>query len=323
MQSLVGDVIIDSSGKEFKGSSLDGQIVGIYFSGHWCPPCRQFTPILAKVYRELTAAGKPFEVVFVSSDRDQPGFNKYMASMPWKAIPFDRTHLLQSLGQKYKVKGIPMLVLLDPSGQTLTTDGRTKIMQLGASGFPWGATLSPPRPSASAASKVSEAPLLADELAQLAAGGHKVDFEHYPGAHHGASERKNLSVKELRKLLQDRDIDSSDCIEKEDFIRLCLENGITLPTKEESQEAKSEPMPEPKPPAKPESIPEPVHESEEDLPASEPSSVGSEYPSDASKPLEKMSIAQLRQILKERNLDYSDCIEKADFVQKVIDSAPA
>ena len=35
-------------------SELDA--VGIYFSAHWCPPCRGFTPKLAESYLEMKAA---------------------------------------------------------------------------------------------------------------------------------------------------------------------------------------------------------------------------------------------------------------------------
>jgi thiol-disulfide isomerase/thioredoxin len=37
-------------------------VYGIYFSAHWCPPCRQFTPRLAQTYNALRAAGRDFEV---------------------------------------------------------------------------------------------------------------------------------------------------------------------------------------------------------------------------------------------------------------------
>ena len=57
-------------------------VVGLYFSAHWCGPCRGFTPELVKVHKEVAAAGKSFEVVFVSSDEDQDAFDEYFGDMP-------------------------------------------------------------------------------------------------------------------------------------------------------------------------------------------------------------------------------------------------
>ena len=49
--------------------SLNGKdVVGLYFSAHWCPPCRGFTPKLAFAYAEMISLGKSFEIVFLSSD---------------------------------------------------------------------------------------------------------------------------------------------------------------------------------------------------------------------------------------------------------------
>ena len=50
------------------------QVVGVFFSGHWCPPSRQFTPMLARAYTAMRAAGKSIEIVFISCDHDQGEF---------------------------------------------------------------------------------------------------------------------------------------------------------------------------------------------------------------------------------------------------------
>ena len=42
----------------------------------WCPPCRGFTPVLAKNYTDNYSA-KGMEIVFVSSDRDEASFKSY------------------------------------------------------------------------------------------------------------------------------------------------------------------------------------------------------------------------------------------------------
>jgi thiol-disulfide isomerase/thioredoxin len=51
-------------------------MVGIYVSAHWCPPCRTFTPQLVQLYKDIAAASKKFGVVFVSGDRDAKAFQE-------------------------------------------------------------------------------------------------------------------------------------------------------------------------------------------------------------------------------------------------------
>ncbi|KAJ9591496.1 hypothetical protein L9F63_001982, partial [Diploptera punctata] len=58
-----------SSEGEVRFSQLDGLVKGIYFSAHWCPPCKAFTPQLIDTYSKVRGKGNDFEVIFVSSDR--------------------------------------------------------------------------------------------------------------------------------------------------------------------------------------------------------------------------------------------------------------
>jgi len=113
----------------------DKAVVGLYFSAHWCPPCRGFTPHLAEKYTEILAKGKSFEIIFLSSDRDEAAFDEYFAEMPWLALPYAERTLKEKLSQKYKVSGIPTLVLLDGQGELITTKGRSKVDDVEA--FPW------------------------------------------------------------------------------------------------------------------------------------------------------------------------------------------
>lgn len=56
---------------------------------HWCPPCRRFTPKLAQFYESNKSKFEnSFEIVFISFDEDEDGFNEYFKEMPWKALPF-------------------------------------------------------------------------------------------------------------------------------------------------------------------------------------------------------------------------------------------
>ena len=70
LQSL-GDNFVSKDGTDNGASLQSAQLIGIYFSAHWCPPCRNFTPVLAEFYNKVNANGKVLEVVFASSDQDE------------------------------------------------------------------------------------------------------------------------------------------------------------------------------------------------------------------------------------------------------------
>lgn len=98
---------------------LAGKVVAVYFSAHWCGPCRNFTPSLATLYQQAKAANKEFEVIFCSCDHSETEFRSYYGtSMPWLAIPYDDDKR-EELSGTFKVTGIPRLCILAPSGRIL------------------------------------------------------------------------------------------------------------------------------------------------------------------------------------------------------------
>lgn len=135
---LLGEKLQSKTGEISTADALKGKTVGIYFSAHWCPPCRGFTPVLAESYKVMTAAGKPFEIVFVSSDRDEATFSSYFSEMPWLALPYPERERKAKLSKKFKVNGIPTLVIVDEEGKTITADGRSAIdSDPKGENFPW------------------------------------------------------------------------------------------------------------------------------------------------------------------------------------------
>lgn len=148
-QQLLSLEMVDESNAElrphFTSDALRGKkVIGVYFSADWCGPCRQFTPELVSFYNKMNKRrGKKdeFEIVWVSRCRDVNSYGQYFTHMGgWVALPPEEAMGARGamLSEKYKVKGIPTLVLLDDLGQVITLDGRNKIPQDKAGiGFPW------------------------------------------------------------------------------------------------------------------------------------------------------------------------------------------
>merc|ERR1719482_2096304 len=87
---LFGAELLDTDGKTVVATAdkLKDRVTAVYFSAHWCPPCRGFTPKLAETYTAY-----------------------------------------KEKGLKFKVRGIPTLVILDADGSVITTDGRSAVSE--------------------------------------------------------------------------------------------------------------------------------------------------------------------------------------------------
>ena len=124
---------VPAIGKDGAPVQLAGKVVGLYFSAHWCPPCRAFTPTLAAAYIDAIHASSAFEIVFVSSDRDPRSFDAYYATMPWAKVPFESAAVRAALSAQYAIRGIPALLLFDTAGKLITREG-VKLVQAGGLG---------------------------------------------------------------------------------------------------------------------------------------------------------------------------------------------
>jgi nucleoredoxin len=137
LAELLGSTLVTKDGEGETAALLQGKgAVALYFSAHWCPPCQRFTPMLAGWY-EADLKAKGLEVVFVSSDREKKAFDEYYGGMPWLALPYesDKKALLD---KKFKVQGIPTIILLDADGNVLNMNGRGVISNdPKGENFPW------------------------------------------------------------------------------------------------------------------------------------------------------------------------------------------
>lgn len=98
---------------------LETDYLLLYFSAHWCPPCKAFTPNFVDFYN-TRGGNKRFQAVLISSDKSEEKMFAYMSEtqMPWPAVRFDSASA-KILKETYSGDGIPRLVLLDPQGKVI------------------------------------------------------------------------------------------------------------------------------------------------------------------------------------------------------------
>ena len=132
LDSILGSELIKNDGTKVSTSSIESTpVIALYFSAHWCPPCKMFTPKLKAAYEEANADGKKFEVVFISADQSEEEFQGYFESMPWLAPKFDEDELGE-ISEQFGVSSIPALIVIDSSGAKKTDNAKTDIMNKGA-----------------------------------------------------------------------------------------------------------------------------------------------------------------------------------------------
>ncbi len=123
--AAIGDDLVDAGRNKVSSKILeDKDYVLLYFSAEWCPPCRQFTPLLAELYRKY-AQKAAIEVVFISVDRSEEEMHRYMRDydMDWLAVPYGRRGE-SGLAETYNLRGVPRLIALAADGSVVNDTDR-------------------------------------------------------------------------------------------------------------------------------------------------------------------------------------------------------
>ncbi|KAJ3683265.1 hypothetical protein LUZ60_013492 [Juncus effusus] len=131
------DYVVGKDGTKVPVLDLVGKTILLYFSAKWCGPCRAFLPKLIEEYQKIKSQNSnSFEIIFISSDRDQDSYNDFFSSMPWLALPLGDPRK-KFLNKTFKIRGIPSLVAIGPNGKTVSTDVKKLFMVYGAEAYPF------------------------------------------------------------------------------------------------------------------------------------------------------------------------------------------
>ena len=80
-------------------------IVCLYFSAKWCPPCTHFTEKLVEFYKEanIDELNPQIEIIYCSRDKDSDDQQDHLKEMPWISYPFNHERILE-FKTKFKIQ---------------------------------------------------------------------------------------------------------------------------------------------------------------------------------------------------------------------------
>mmetsp|Transcript_47131 Transcript_47131/g.78227 ORF Transcript_47131/g.78227 Transcript_47131/m.78227 type:complete len:204 (-) Transcript_47131:66-677(-) len=141
---LCGTHVMNQNGTNIALADIEAknEVIGIYFSAHWCGPCRSFTPQFKERFEVWKSKGKKVSVVFVSLDKEKEAFDEYYRSMhkKWLTIPWKDNERRRKINENLnKNKSIPCLLFIDAkTGEINTEQGRTVVMRdVNGIDYPW------------------------------------------------------------------------------------------------------------------------------------------------------------------------------------------
>lgn len=129
---LAGKQLLSKSGIVSAEESLeDKEIIAVYFSAHWCPPCRSFTPVLKDFYEDVQSNGGRLAIIFVSADGSETEMISYFKKDhgEWFAIPFEE-EVGETLKNNCSLKGIPKLAIVNKKGEMVHGEARSDVQKL-------------------------------------------------------------------------------------------------------------------------------------------------------------------------------------------------
>ncbi|XP_064391177.1 uncharacterized protein LOC135339010 isoform X2 [Halichondria panicea] len=122
-------LFVDCFGEAVGREKLDrAEIIALYFSASWCPPCRRFLPKLVKFYHHVKQHAKSFEILYISSDYSRQDMMKYMQQqqMPWVGLSFEGKQS-QDLQKFFKVMAIPQLRVVTTKGELIEESAKKPV----------------------------------------------------------------------------------------------------------------------------------------------------------------------------------------------------
>lgn len=105
-------------------------IIGLFFTGSWCPPCEKFAQELIEVYNDANSKEKVMEIIQLSNERNEKEFVEGISNKPWIFVQYN-DNFIDYLVNEYKVTHLPVLLILRKDKNIISETGRKDVSENG------------------------------------------------------------------------------------------------------------------------------------------------------------------------------------------------
>lgn len=82
--------IVDFEGNEIDAKTICDNIICLFFSAGWSPPCRKFRPLLFDFYNKLEESNSGLSIIYVPLDNSEEQMTEYLTDhhKSWLRVPY-------------------------------------------------------------------------------------------------------------------------------------------------------------------------------------------------------------------------------------------
>ncbi|URE10302.1 Nucleoredoxin [Musa troglodytarum] len=132
------DYVIRKEGLKVPVKELVGKTILLFFAMNGSIWCQKFLPMLIEAYHKIKRMDSAFEVIYVPMGdmNTDPGAFEFFLRMPWLAVPVGDERI-GSLENTLEVGYVNTMVVIGPTGQTITNNAATSLERYGADAYPF------------------------------------------------------------------------------------------------------------------------------------------------------------------------------------------
>lgn len=128
---FLGKKYVNNQNEEIQFDYLQKiSLIGIFFTGSWCPPCEKFSKELIEVYNDANAKEKVMEIIQVSNEKSEKDFIEGISTKPWIFVQYNDV-FIDYLVNEYKISHLPVFIVITKEKTIISDTGRRDVSENG------------------------------------------------------------------------------------------------------------------------------------------------------------------------------------------------